>query len=165
VAGAAAGSAQRSVGGGARSTSLVYSVRADHFVSTFRAKKQFLEISLDSSLLRQAVSLAPRDWQLSPQADSLLYGSLSKSGRTQSTFDWVHSSGGCTEGLLGRWLAQRQAALRGSWRRGYGNQLPIPYVPFAYSALAVPLNGSGPFCFQILVQAICPTNFSLSWVG
>jgi len=26
--------------------------------------------------------------------------------------DWVRSSGGCTEGLLGGWLAQRQAALR-----------------------------------------------------
>ena len=27
--------------------------------------------------------------------------------------DWVHGSGGSTEGTLGRWLAQRQAALRG----------------------------------------------------
>ena len=27
--------------------------------------------------------------------------------------DWVPSSGGSTEGLLGEWLAQRQAALRG----------------------------------------------------
>jgi len=27
--------------------------------------------------------------------------------------DWVHVSGGSTEGTLGRWLAQRQAALRG----------------------------------------------------
>jgi hypothetical protein len=27
--------------------------------------------------------------------------------------DWVPISGGCTEGLLGGWLAQRQAALRG----------------------------------------------------
>ena len=26
--------------------------------------------------------------------------------------DWVRISGGSTEGLLGRWLAQRQAALR-----------------------------------------------------
>jgi peptidase E len=26
--------------------------------------------------------------------------------------DWVHVSGGSTEGLLGGWLAQRQAALR-----------------------------------------------------
>jgi hypothetical protein len=26
--------------------------------------------------------------------------------------DWVPISGGSTEGLLGRWLAQRQAALR-----------------------------------------------------
>jgi hypothetical protein len=27
--------------------------------------------------------------------------------------DWVHILGGNTEGLLGGWLAQRQAALRG----------------------------------------------------
>jgi len=27
-------------------------------------------------------------------------------------FDWVRVLGGSTEGLLGRWLAQRQAALR-----------------------------------------------------
>ena len=27
--------------------------------------------------------------------------------------DWVHLKGGITEGLLGGWLAQRQAALRG----------------------------------------------------
>ena len=33
--------------------------------------------------------------------------------------DWVPSSDGSTEGLLGGWLAQRQAALRGSWRRGH----------------------------------------------
>ncbi len=35
--------------------------------------------------------------------------------------DWVHVSGGSTEGTLGRWLAQRQAALRGCWRRGLGD--------------------------------------------
>ncbi len=34
--------------------------------------------------------------------------------------DWVHSSGGSTEGTLGRWLAQRQAALRGCRRRVHG---------------------------------------------
>ena len=33
--------------------------------------------------------------------------------------DWVPISGGSTEGLLGGWLAQRQAALRGRWRRGH----------------------------------------------
>jgi hypothetical protein len=33
--------------------------------------------------------------------------------------DWVHVSGGRTEGSLGRLLAQRQAALRECWRRGY----------------------------------------------
>jgi hypothetical protein len=33
--------------------------------------------------------------------------------------DWVQILGGLTEGLLGGWLALRQAALRGSWRRGH----------------------------------------------
>ena len=32
--------------------------------------------------------------------------------------DWVHISGGSTEGLLGGWLAQRQAALRGMLAAG-----------------------------------------------
>ena len=32
--------------------------------------------------------------------------------------DWVPSSGGSTEGLLGGWLAQRQAALRGKLAAG-----------------------------------------------
>jgi hypothetical protein len=32
--------------------------------------------------------------------------------------DWVPISGGSTEGLLGRWLAQRQAALRGMLAAG-----------------------------------------------
>ena len=32
--------------------------------------------------------------------------------------DWVPISGGCTEGLLGGWLAQRQAALRGKLAAG-----------------------------------------------
>lgn len=33
--------------------------------------------------------------------------------------DWVPRSGGCTEGLLGGWLAQRQAALRGMLAAGH----------------------------------------------
>jgi hypothetical protein len=32
--------------------------------------------------------------------------------------DWVPISGGSTEGLLGGWLAQRQAALRGKLAAG-----------------------------------------------
>ena len=36
--------------------------------------------------------------------------------------DRVCVSGGSTEGSLGRWLAQRQAALRGCWRRGHGRR-------------------------------------------
>ncbi len=32
--------------------------------------------------------------------------------------DWVHFKGGITEGLLGGWLAQRQAALRGMLAAG-----------------------------------------------
>ena len=32
--------------------------------------------------------------------------------------DWVHFKGGITEGLLGGWLAQRQAALRGKLAAG-----------------------------------------------
>jgi hypothetical protein len=33
--------------------------------------------------------------------------------------DWAPCSGGCTEGLLGGWLAQRQAALRGMVAAGH----------------------------------------------
>jgi hypothetical protein len=35
--------------------------------------------------------------------------------------DWVHVLGGSTEGLLGRLLAQRQAALRGTGGGGTAN--------------------------------------------
>jgi len=39
--------------------------------------------------------------------------------------DWVRVSGGSTEGTLGRLLAQRQAALRGCWRRGHGQRFLV----------------------------------------
>ncbi len=45
--------------------------------------------------------------------------------------DWVPYSGGCTEGLLGGWLAQRQAALRGVLAAGALSTftLGLPCVP------------------------------------
>ena len=39
--------------------------------------------------------------------------------------DWVPNSGGYTEGLLGGWLAQRQAALRGVLAAGALSNLYI----------------------------------------
>jgi hypothetical protein len=39
--------------------------------------------------------------------------------------DWVHVSGGNTEGLLGGWLAQRQAALRGLLAAGARSTLRL----------------------------------------
>jgi len=48
----------------------------------------------------------------------LVEESLFKMRENPVIFDWVHVSGGSTEGLLGRWLAQRQAALRGKLAAG-----------------------------------------------
>ncbi len=42
--------------------------------------------------------------------------------------DWVHISGGSTEGLLGGWLAQRQAALRGVLAAGARSTLFVSSV-------------------------------------
>ena len=42
----------------------------------------------------------------------------SKCGRTQPLLTGFHISGGSTEGSLGGWLAQRQAALRGKLAAG-----------------------------------------------
>jgi len=42
----------------------------------------------------------------------------SKCGRTQPLLTGFHISGGSTEGTLGGWLAQRQAALRGKLAAG-----------------------------------------------
>ena len=54
--------------------------------------------------------------------------------------DWVRSSGGCTEGLLGGWLAQRQAALRGMVAAGAFPTftLGLPCVPVFLRAPHVP---------------------------
>ncbi len=41
--------------------------------------------------------------------------------------DWVHISGGFAEGLLGGWLAQRQAALRGMLAAGARINFPLVY--------------------------------------
>ena len=45
--------------------------------------------------------------------------------------DWAHISGGFAEGLLGGWLAQRQAALRGKLAAGALSTftLCLPCVP------------------------------------
>ena len=55
-------------------------------------------------------------------------------------FDWVPSSGGYTEGLLGGWLAQRQAALRGMLAAGALSTftLGLPCVPVFSRAPHVP---------------------------
>ena len=54
--------------------------------------------------------------------------------------DWVPSSGGYTEGLLGGWLAQRQAALRGMLAAGALSTftLGLPCVPVFSRAPFVP---------------------------
>ena len=54
--------------------------------------------------------------------------------------DWVPSSGGCTEGLLGGWLAQRQAALRDVMAAGALSTftLGLPCVPVLSRAASVP---------------------------
>jgi|SRR5882724_521406 len=39
--------------------------------------------------------------------------------------DWVHVLGGNTEGMLGGWLAQRQAALRGLLAAGARSLFPL----------------------------------------
>ena len=54
--------------------------------------------------------------------------------------DWVPISGGCTEGLLGRWLAQRQAALREVMAAGALSTftLGLPCVPVFSRAACVP---------------------------
>ena len=56
--------------------------------------------------------------------------------------DWVPSSGGCTEGLLGGWLAQRQAALREMMAAGALSTftLGLPCVPVILRAACVPLR-------------------------
>ncbi|HEY5885580.1 MAG TPA: hypothetical protein VIT88_12890, partial [Pyrinomonadaceae bacterium] len=54
--------------------------------------------------------------------------------------DWVPISGGCTEGMLGGWLAQRQAALRGKLAAGALSTftLGLPCVPTFLRASRVP---------------------------
>ena len=54
--------------------------------------------------------------------------------------DWVLISGGSTEGLLGGWLAQRQAALREVMAAGALSTftLGLPCVPVFYRAACVP---------------------------
>jgi len=54
--------------------------------------------------------------------------------------DWVPSSGGCTEGLLGGWLAQRLAALREVMAAGALSTftLGLPCVPEFLRAACVP---------------------------
>ena len=54
--------------------------------------------------------------------------------------DWVPNSGGETEGLLGGWLAQRQAALRGMLAAGALSTftLGLPCVPVFSRAPRVP---------------------------
>ena len=54
--------------------------------------------------------------------------------------DWVPISGGSTEGLLGGWLAQRQAALRGVMAAGALSTftLGLPCVPVISRAASVP---------------------------
>ena len=54
--------------------------------------------------------------------------------------DWVPNSGGYTEGLLGGWLAQRQAALRGVLAAGALSTftLGLPCVPVFLRAPHVP---------------------------
>ena len=54
--------------------------------------------------------------------------------------DWVPISGGSTEGLLGGWLAQRQAALREVMAAGALSTftLGLPCVPVILRAACVP---------------------------
>ena len=54
--------------------------------------------------------------------------------------DWVPISGGSTEGSLGRWLAQRQAALREVMAAGAlpTFTLGLPCVPVLLRAASVP---------------------------
>jgi hypothetical protein len=54
--------------------------------------------------------------------------------------DWVPISGGSTEGLLGGWLAQRQAALRDVMAAGAlpTFTLGLPCVPVISRAASVP---------------------------
>ena len=54
--------------------------------------------------------------------------------------DWVHISEGSTEGLLGGWLAQRQAALREVMAAGAlpTFTLGLPCVPVILRAACVP---------------------------
>ena len=54
--------------------------------------------------------------------------------------DWVPISGGSTEGLLGGWLAQRQAALREVMAAGALSTftLGLPCVPVISRAACVP---------------------------
>lgn len=54
--------------------------------------------------------------------------------------DWVPISGGCTEGLLGGWLAQRLAALRDVMAAGALSTftLGLPCVPVISRAACVP---------------------------
>ena len=54
--------------------------------------------------------------------------------------DWVPISGGSTEGLLGGWLAQRQAALREEMAAGALSTftLGLPCVPVISRAACVP---------------------------
>jgi hypothetical protein len=55
-------------------------------------------------------------------------------------FDWVPISGGSTEGSLGGWLAQRQAALREVMAAGALSTFTsgLPCVPVLLRAACVP---------------------------
>src|SRR4030095_918242 len=57
--------------------------------------------------------------------------------------DWVPISGGGTEGSLGGWLAQRQAALREVMAAGHFEPLlwGLPCVPVLPRAACVPQRG------------------------
>ena len=74
--------------------------------------------------------------------------------------DWAPCSGGCTEGLLGGWLAQRQAALRGMVAAGALSTFTSgrPCVPVSFRAPRVPQNvlwkdgGIGPWESKIKGQ-------------
>ncbi len=65
-----------------------------------------------------------------------------KCGRTQSFLTGFQVRGECTEGLLGGWLAQRQAALRGKLAAGAFSTFTLgrPCVPVFSRACAVPLK-------------------------
>jgi hypothetical protein len=76
--------------------------------------------------------------------------------------DWVPSSGGSTEGLLGGRLAQRLAALRGMLAAGarWGLSIGLTCVPVSYRAPCVPkktfFGKSELLVIRRVLQARCP---------